>query len=66
MDNMYISKHLQYFSVHEELKSIKINYATEDVPGGDSAYERVGLLVRNFELNPKGDWSGRGPSFFDP
>ena len=23
-----------------------------------------GMLVRNFELNPKGDRSGRGPSFF--
>ena len=26
----------------------------------------VGMLVGNFELNPKGDRSVLGPSFFDP
>ena len=26
----------------------------------------VGMLVGNFELTPKGDRSGRGPSFFLP
>ena len=26
----------------------------------------VGMLVRNFELTPKGDRSGHGPSFFWP
>ena len=31
--------------------------------GGDTAYERGGD-AGNFELNPKGDRSGRGPSFF--
>ena len=34
------------------------------VTGGDSAYEGVGMLVGNFELNPKGDRSVLGPSFF--
>ena len=33
-------------------------------PGGDSAYERGGDARRKFELTPKGDRSGRGPSFF--
>ena len=32
---------------------------------GETPHERgVGMLVGNFELNPKGDRSGSGPSFF--
>ena len=31
---------------------------------GDSAYERGGDARRKFEFNPKGDQSGRGPTFF--
>ena len=34
--------------------------------GGDSIMKGAGMLVGNFELNPKGDQSGRGPTFFDP
>ena len=52
MDNIYISKHLQYSSVLEELKYIKINYATVYVPGGDSAYERGGDARRKFWIKP--------------
>ena len=33
---------------------------------GTPHMEGVGMLVGNFELNPKGDRSGRGPSFFWP
>ena len=32
--------------------------------GGTSHMKGVGMLVRNFELNPYGDRSGRGSSFF--
>ena len=32
--------------------------------GGTSHMKGVGMLVGNFGLNPKGDRSGRGPSFF--
>ena len=34
--------------------------------GGDSIMKGAGMLVGNFELNPKGDQSGRGPTFFEP
>ena len=34
-------------------------------PGGGTPHMKgVGMLVGNFELNPKGDRFGRGPSFF--
>ena len=36
------------------------------IPGGTPLMKGVGMLVGNFELNPKEDRSGRGPSFFDP
>ena len=35
--------------------------------GGEAPHMKgVGMLVGNFELNPKGDRSGRGPSFISP
>ena len=35
-------------------------------PGGNSHIKGAGMLVRNFKLNPKGDQSERGPTFFWP
>ena len=36
-------------------------------PGGGTPHMKgVGMLVGNVDLNPKGDRSGRGPSFFWP
>ena len=37
-----------------------------DAPGGGGGlpYERGGMLLGNFELNPKGDQSGCAPTFF--
>ena len=32
--------------------------------GGTPHMKGVGMLVGNVDLNPKGDRSGRGPSFF--
>ena len=32
--------------------------------GGDSRKKGAGTLVGNFELNPTGDQSGRGSTFF--
>ena len=43
-----------------------VEFAVPREPGGGPHYERAGMLVGNFELNPKGDQSGRGPTFFDP
>ena len=35
--------------------------------GGETPHMKgVGMLVGNFELNPRGDLSGRGPIFFCP
>ena len=34
--------------------------------GGGSHMKGAGKLVGNFELNPEGDQSGLGPTFFDP
>ena len=34
--------------------------------GGDSHMKGAGKLVGNFEWNPEGDQSGRGPTFFWP
>ena len=43
-----------------------VEFATPREPGGDSIMKGAGMLVGNFELNPKGDQSGRGPTFFEP
>ena len=34
------------------LKTVETAYWKGPKPGGDSAYERGGMLVGNFELNP--------------
>ena len=39
---------------------------TETCRGGTQHMKGVGMLVATFELTPKGDRSGRGPSFFGP
>ena len=34
--------------------------------GGDSHMEQTGMLVENFEFNPKGDHLGMAQAFCDP
>ena len=34
--------------------------------GGNSHMEQTGMLVGNFEFNPKGDHLGVAQAFFDP
>ena len=35
-------------------------------PGGDSHMKQTGMLVGNFEFNPKGDHLGVAQAFCDP
>ena len=44
-----------FSSSHERclIRQAILGLQPRDKPGGDSAYERGGMLVENFELNPK-------------
>ena len=45
----------------------KVNDTPGGAGGGGTPHMKgVGMLVGNFEFNPKGERSGSGASFFDP